>query len=335
MGGDGYTPRMYRNTSAVLIAVTCCLGSIACTSAKDNADRSPEPTWDLERAEILTWRASDSEFDQDHALEASGLTDSGRYLYATSEKYWRILQIDRQEPITARVIGLDVPRRTELEGVGYADGALFLCDEAHAAVYRVNLPDEALLASSPAEHRLPVQVLALEGPEIRVGKIGVEGVALDKEGDRLWLLLERDGNPDIGCVSRIFSLQVGPAELVQTSDPLVIELEDCNWRLTALDLWRGELLGLKTQYPGERYEVIAIDPATGRWRVVLEMTDLLRSVREDGWNNNVEGLTVTEDGTLWMVSDNAWTQVIDDATPPVADEGTLLLRIPLAEGSRR
>ena len=65
------------------------------------------------------------------------------------------------------------------------------------------------------------------------------------------------------------------------------------------------------------------------------MTDLLRAVREDGWNNNVEGLAVTDDGTLWMVSDNAWTQIIDDATPAVADEGTLLIRIPLAvSGSR-
>jgi hypothetical protein len=42
----------------------------------------------------------------------------------------------------------------------------------------------------------------------------------------------------------------------------------------------------------------------------------------------VEGLAVTPDGSLWMVSDNAWTQIVDDPTPPVADEGTLLLRIP-------
>ncbi len=325
---------MNRNTSAVLIALTCCLGSIACTSAKDNADRSPEPMWDLDRAEILTWLASDSNFDQNHALEASGLTDSGRFLYATSEKYWRILQIDHGEEISARVIGLDVPGRTELEGVGFADGALFLCDEAHATVYRVELPDEVSLAAGGVDHRLPAEVLTLQGPEIRAGKIGVEGVAVTADGDRLWLLLERDGNPDAGCVSRIFPLRVGPAELVQAGDPLVIELEDCNWRLTALDLWRGELLGLKTQFPGERYEVIAIDPATGRWRVVLEMTDLLRAVREDGWNNNVEGLTVTADGALWMVSDNAWTQIIDDATPSMADEGTLLIRIPPVEGSR-
>jgi len=311
------------------------MGSIACTSAKDDVDHSSGPTWDLGRAEILTWRASDSRFDQDHALEASGLTDSGRFLYATSEKYWRILQIDHGEEISARVVGLDVPRRTELEGVGFADGALFLCDEAHATVYRVELPDEASLAADGVDHRLPAEVLTLQGLEIQAGKIGVEGVALSAAGDRLWLLLERDGNPDSGCRSRIFPLRVGPAELVQTGDPLEIELEDCNWRLTGLDLWRGELLALKTQYPGERYEIISIDPATGRWRVVLEMTDLLRAVREDGWNNNVEGLAVTDDGTLWMMSDNAWTQIIDDATPAVADEGTLLIRIPLAvSGSR-
>ncbi len=326
---------MHRHLSAVLLVLIFCLASIACTSAKDDVDPASGPAWDLERAEILTWRASDSRFDQDHALEASGLTDSGRFLYATSEKYWRILQIDHGEEISARVVGLDVPSRTELEGVGFADGALFLCDEAHATVYRVELPDEASLAANGVDHRLAAEVLTLQGPEIRAGKIGVEGVALTAAGDRLWLLLERDGSPDSGCKSRIFPLQVGPAELVQAGDPLEIELEDCNWRLTGLDLWRGELLALNTQYPGERYEIISIDPATGRWRVVLEMTDLLRAVREDGWNNNVEGLTVTDDGALWMVSDNAWTQIIDDATPAVADEGTLLIRIPLATSASR
>ena len=324
----GYTPLMHRHAGAVLFALVCCLGGTGCTSVEDDSDQPSGPVWDLERAEILTWSANDSRFNQDHAVEASGLTDSGRYLYATSEKYWRILQIHHDEEISVRVIGLDVPGRTELEGIGFADGTLFLCDEAHAAVYRVELPDEGGLAAVEPDDRLPVEVLQLEGPDIQAGKIGVEGVAVTADGDRLWLLLERHGNPDTGCVSRIFPLRVGPAELVQVGEPIEIALEDCNWRLTGLDLWRGELLALKTQYPGERYEIISIDPATGRWRLVLEMTDLLRGVREEGWNNNVEGLAVTEDGVLWMVSDNAWTQIIDDPTPVVADEGTLLIRIP-------
>jgi hypothetical protein len=41
-----------------------------------------------------------------------------------------------------------------------------------------------------------------------------------------------------------------------------------------------------------------------------------------------QGLAVTDDGSLWLVSDNAWTEVIDDPTPVFADERTLFMRIP-------
>jgi hypothetical protein len=37
---------------------------------------------------------------------------------------------------------------------------------------------------------------------------------------------------------------------------------------------------------------------------------------------------VSTDGTLYMVSDNAVTGVVDDPEPPLTDERTLLMRIP-------
>jgi hypothetical protein len=57
-------------------------------------------------------------------------------------------------------------------------------------------------------------------------------------------------------------------------------------------------------------------------------------VRREGFNNNVEGVAVTPDGTLWLVSDNAWTLVVDDPEPPRSHEKTLLMRIPLAAKTR-
>jgi hypothetical protein len=145
--------------------------------------------------------------------------------------------------------------------------------------------------------------------------------------------LERKHEEDGGCVSPIYLLKPTESTLVEEGPPLIIRMEDCNWRLTGLDLWKGQLLALKTQFPGERYEMISIDPDSGEWRVVLEMTEELRAVREQGFNNNVEGLAVTNDGVLWLVSDNAWTEVIDDPTPPVTDERTLFMRIPPIEPS--
>jgi hypothetical protein len=67
---------------------------------------------------------------------------------------------------------------------------------------------------------------------------------------------------------------------------------------------------------------------TGSTVLVQDLTDYLRSVRDDGWGNNVEGIAVDADGALWLIGDNAVTGVIDDPYPPETDERALLLRIP-------
>jgi hypothetical protein len=316
---------------AIGLAIVLAVGVSGCRSAYDSEVPDTGPPWDLSSAEILDWDADRAEFQQDHALEGSGLAASDRYLYATSEKYWRLLQIAPDDGLVARVVELDVPRHTELEGVAYDNGSLYFCDEAHAAVYHVGLPDEAAIASGAFSGKLKADEKTISGPTIRAGKIGIEGIEVSPDGGLVWLLLERKTEEDGRCVSPIYLLRPTEDALVEDGPPLIIELEDCNWRLTGLDVWNGRLLALKTQFPGERYEVISIDPDTGRWDVVLEMTEELREVRRNGFNNNVEGLAVTDDGALWLVSDNAWTEIIDDPVPPVADERTLLMRIPPSE----
>jgi hypothetical protein len=310
-----------RRTAVLAVAVALIM--FGCRSV-ERRTAIPGPEWDVGAAEILTWTVDDPAFRQDRALEASGLTTSGRFLYATSEKYWRVLQIDPSGDHTARVMPLDVPIHTELEGVAWSNRQLYLCDEAHAAVYRVTIENETTIGPD----KIPARSLDLGELEVAAGKIGIEGVAVTPGGDRMWLLLERAGDPASGCVSRIFPLAIGASGLSLAGEPIVLQLEDCNWRLTGLHLHGDRLLGLKTQFPGERYEIVAIDPDNGSWRVILDMTELLRSVTEDGWHNNVEGITVTADGALWLISDNAWTGIIDDPTPPLADRKTLLIRIP-------
>jgi hypothetical protein len=314
---------------ALLIGLVVVIGAAAaCRSARAPAEAEPGPWWDVDRHEILSWRADHPEFGQDYALEASGLAATRQYLYATSEKYRRMLVLDPGNGWHASTIRLKVPRHAELEGVAFSAGSLYFSDEAYAAVYRVDLPDEESLAAGGFEGVLPVTRLPIEGLAVAGGKIGLEGIVVSPLGDRLWLLLERSHRSDEECVSPLYPLQITSTALVLDGEPISIELEDCNWRLTGLELWRGMLLALKTQYPGERYEVIAIDPETGRWRVVLEMTELLRSVRSSGWGNNVEGIAVAEDGTLYLIGDNAVTGIIDDPVPPRTDERALFLAIP-------
>jgi len=315
-----------RPLAVVVLLVAAALAG--CRSAAPPEPVGPQAWWDPSDAELLTWEADRPSFQQEFALEASGLAASDRFLYVASEKYARVLQLPVDAPTTARVIEIAVPAHSELEGVAYGGGALYLCDEAHAVVYEVPLPAGEALPDAGVATALPATELAIAGADIQPGKVGVEGIVVDAAAQRLWLLLERQGTPETGCVSTIFRLRRSGGRLEEDGPPIEIVLEDCDWRLTGLELWRGELLALKTQFPGERYELIAIDPESGASRTVLELTDLLRSVRREGWHNNVEGLAVSADGTLWLVSDNAWTVVVDDPEPPKSHEKTLLMRIP-------
>lgn len=323
-----------RSRPLAVVLLLWAAAAAGCRSAAPPEPASPRTGWDPADAELLIWQADHPSFQQEFGLEASGLAASDRFLYVASEKYARVLQLPIDEPSTARAVAIAVPRHSELEGVAYGGGALYFCDEAHAAVYEVALPVGEELPGVEGGPPLPATELQVVGPDIAPGKVGVEGIVVDAAANRLWLLLERQGTPETGCVSTIYRLRRTGGRLEEDGAPLTIALADCDWRLTGLELWQGELLALKTQFPGERYELIAIDPVSGASRTVLELTDLLRSVRREGWHNNVEGLAVSSDGALWLVSDNAWTLVIDDPEPPKSHEKTLLLRIPPASSGR-
>ncbi len=215
-------------------------------------------------------------------------------------------------------------RHAELEGVAWHDESLYLCDEAHAAVYRVDLGDATRLVPKLAAVELPI-----EGIDVAGGKIGVEGIEVSADGRYLHLLLERSGDPTTGCVSRLWVLRIDGDRLVAEGTPVDIPLEDCNWRLTGLAWMDGRLLGLKTQYPGERYEIVEIDLMVGTYEVVQDLTDYLRGVRAEGWGNNVEGIAIDSDGALWLIGDNAVTGVIDERVPAARPmRGRCFVRIP-------
>jgi hypothetical protein len=308
-------------SKTVTVAVSIFAATAWISGCRSTAPGSPGGPWDVARAENLVWHPDDEHFAQGWALENSGLAFTDEALVATSEKYARLLFFD--EGLHARVVGLGVPRHAELEGVAWHDGALYLCDEAHAAVYRVELSEATRLVP-----KLAAVELHIEGVEVSGGKIGVEGIEVSKDGRYIHLLLERSGDPAGGCVSRLWLLRVADDRLIAEGTPTDITLEDCNWRLTGLAWMDGRLLGLKTQFPGERYEIVSIDRIRGEVELVQDLTDYLRGVRDDGWGNNVEGIAIDADGALWLIGDNAVTGVIDDPYPPPTDEKALLVRIP-------
>lgn len=312
-------------TRFLIVAVLApVLGGAGCrtTGVGSSSGVAHGPWWDVALAETLMWQADDPAFEQNRALEASGLVAHDGMLLAVSEKYAQLLRID---PVTLRVetFAMDLPPCAEIEGVTVDGREILLCDEAFAAVWAADL-SELETGGCLEMRRLELVDLELSG-----GKLGLEGITV-AEGPphEIFLVLERFGGKEHGCRAKIFRLGRRGDRLTLSAEPLVIALEDCNWRLTELVFWNGRLLALKTRYPGERYEVVVIDGETGNLTTVLDMTDLLIGVREQGWGNNVEGMTVTGDGTLWLVSDNAMTDGARTPKPPPADDKTLLMRLP-------
>jgi hypothetical protein len=306
------------------LLLASCLG---CRSAGTQESQVPPP-WAIAHAQVVRWQAEEPYFSQEFAIEASGLAASDQFLWVPSEKYRGLLLIELVKHTQVKRIRIGVPPRAEIEGVALVEGGVILCDEAHAAVYEVPVEDERQIFDSPPVDALPVTKLTLEGVGVRGGKIGFEGIEVDPDAGTIYLLLERSGSEETGCVSRIWCLERNDGILRSDGDPLEVQLQDCTWRLTGLAWWQGGLIALRTQFPGERYEVVSVDLQTGDTEVLLNSTRLLRMLAREGWSNNVEGIAVSGDGSLWMVADNAVTGVVDDQIPPPGESGTLLLRIP-------
>jgi hypothetical protein len=315
-----------------IACLTAVIAGLGCRSVAVPEDH--EPPWDVARAEVIRWQPDDPSFGQDFALEASGLAVSEHVLYVPSEKYARLLVIDLEDDARARVWRLMVPKHSELEAVAVIDGGVLLCDEAHATVYEVTLGNGDRSAADLDPGPLAARELPLDGVDVEGGKIGFEGIEVDRDSGAVFLLLERRETDVGGCVSRIYRLRRQEGRLTAEGDPLNVALPDCTWRLTGLAWWDERMIALKTQYPGERYEVVTINLTTGAALVVLDLTELLRALEKEGWSNNVEAIAVTGDGALWLVSDNAVTGIIDDPLPPPAGSRTLLLRIPPTAAAR-
>jgi uncharacterized protein YjiK len=301
--------------------VVALLATAACQST------APQTPWNARKYELLTWQAVDPGFGQDYALEASGLTTSGRYFYVVAEKYATLLQIDPEQDYRVVSVPLDVPSGSEMEGVTWAAGTLYICDEAHAAVYAVEIDEQAIASGGSTEplviRRLPVLGLSTVG-----GKIGYEGVAVDLDHNLLYLLLERSGAEVGVCVATIFPLEIEERGLRAEKTPLVIPLEDCDWRLSGLHLVNGKLLGIQSRYPGELYQLLEIDPLSGISRLLLDITEMGRGLRDHGFGNNLEGIAVTASGDLFMVGDNADIESAASSRPPKTHEKTVFLRLP-------
>ena len=186
-------------TITVLVVV---LGHVGCRSIGVGTPEEEErgPWWDVGRAEILVWQADDPSFEQDRALEGSGLVAHDGWLLAAAEKYAQLLRID-PSTLTVQTFAMDLPRYAEIEGITVDGGEVLLCDEANAAVWVTGLP------GTNADAVLKMRRLEMVDMELSGGKLGVEGITVADDTTReIFLMLERSGTDGEGCRATIFKL---------------------------------------------------------------------------------------------------------------------------------
>lgn len=315
-------------TAAILVMVVTGCQSSAPSHRVEGADS--EARWDPGAVEVIDWKAERTGFDPDYAIEASGLALLDGVVYLPAEKYASLVEVSlgRSEP--AGVVRLAVPRLSELEGLAISDGRLLICDEAHAAVYEVDLGSRVAASGG----KVPAEKLLLPNLGVAGGKLGFEGLAVNENSGMVYLLLERSGDPDAGCMSTIFRLRREESSFESAAEPIQIELDDCTWRLTGLDWVNGELLALKTSFPGFEYQIVVVDEETGTAKLVQDITEMSRAFVDQGFDNNLEGLSVGKDGELYLVSDNRVSGIIDAEIPAKAGARTLLIRVPALKDTR-
>lgn len=320
---------MRRWSGKIGIGLLLIAAGVGCRTAPPASVPLPAQgtVWNSADAAILEWNARDPAFGQERGMEASGLVFTQGFLFTVAEKYSRVLRID---PLTLDVeaIALDLPRYSEMEGITVAGDRVLICDEANAALWSID--SVADLAGSR-----PVIPVKIDGSALGVsgGKLGLEGITVARdEAGLISVVLERRGNLAVGCHSDLFQGRIVDGAFVVEGDPVAFPLEDCRWRLSGLQWWKGHLLALKTHYPVERYEVVALDLESGTMETLLDLTAFLLEAEENGWGNNAEGLAVDDSGNLWVITDNAMTDRVEGGDPPPVRDKTLLIRIPPVAG---
>lgn len=257
----------------------------------------------------------------------SGMKMYKSQLYFASERCPFIFVFDPQSKQITNTINLQVPQEFEMEGMTSYRDKLYLISESRAAVYRVNMKDGAISQVKTS--------VAL--PEKLKSGDGMEGIAANEKNNKFYLLRER--NEDL-TKSQVYTFKVitgkdGAEELVYES-MFELPLLNPQWRYSdiCVDEKNNKLICLKSFSKGklrQQYlETISFDeqgvlfPTTLTNIEVQNFSEISNEYKSQDYSMNLEGVTISPDGTIYIVSDN--TSGKADCSRP-AKEKTVLLEL--------
>ncbi|MEO7924963.1 MAG: esterase-like activity of phytase family protein [Chitinophagaceae bacterium] len=238
----------------------------------------------------------------------SGMKYYDKFLYMASERCPSIFVVDPETASIIKTITIQVPQNYEMEGMTSYRDKLYLVSENIAAVYEVNMQTGAIM-------QLPTSLLL--PPKSKDGD-GMEGIAANEKDDKFYLLRERNDNMSASQIYTFSIVQGKNKEPMSLKYESMIELplENPQWRYSDIcyDRVNSRLICLKSYAKGkfrQQYLESVDISKTGNLQLetlknieVENFTAASNAYKTQKYSMNLEGVTVDDAGTIYIISDN-------------------------------
>lgn len=229
-------------------------------------------------------------------------------LYFASERCPSVFVFDPVKSAITNTISIAVPQGFEMEGLTSYKDKLYSISENVAAVYEIDILSGVVKTVSTSA---PLPPKSKDGD-------GMEGIAANEKSNKFYLLRERDDDMSHSQIYT-YTAEAGnetAAVVLKYESMIELPLENPQWRYSdiCVDSVNSKLLCLKSYSKGkfrqQFLESIDID-AYGKLLVetlknipVENFTDVSNAYKTQGFSMNLEGITIANDGTVYIVSDN-------------------------------
>ena len=271
--------------------------------------------------------------EMDKQVCISGLSYANGSLFFASERCPLIII---SEPTTGKITGtyrLEVPQNFEMEGMTAYDNKLYLVSENVAALYEYD-PSASALRQVDTGEPLP--------PKTKNGD-GMEGVAASSQHGKFYLLRERNENMSRSQIFTYAVVKEGGILSLRQESMIELPLETPQWRYSDIyfDASRSRLMLLKSFSKGKmrRQFIESINTDEGGKLLAETLKDIpvenfsmiSSQYKDQDYSMNLEGITMDEQGNIFVVSDNTSGKAACDEP---AREKTILLMLKKNEAAK-
>ncbi|MEZ5033683.1 MAG: SdiA-regulated domain-containing protein [Chitinophagaceae bacterium] len=259
-------------------------------------------------------------------VSISGMKYFNGNLYLASERCPEIFVVNPADGKVKVKLQLSMPHRFENEAITSYGNHLYIVSESDVAVYEVN-PTTAALREIQTSIPLP--------PKSKHGD-GMEGIAGNEKQHKMYLLRERNNERTNAEIYTFNVTKKNGTTYLNILSKIDIPLESNDWRYSDIcfDQINNRLLCLKS-FSGKKtrrhfIEAFDLDSEGSLIKGSLHQissspfSSLQKQFGDDGFSVNMEGLTMDDEGNIYVVSDNTSGKAHCNRK---SKEKTLLLRL--------